>query len=504
MSHSKWKILGSTLVASAMLVGCGGDSGPADPLSNTDADATSTFDAPVAVPVADPAPASTPAPPVAAPAPAAATVTAASPSRPVPPIRTASKARPAPPVTAPKPYSFPTAAPHVPPVVIAPVGPVRPVTTAPLPSVPAIHIAPLPCVPAVSIPPLPVVPTTAAAPHPSALIASAGPGGRGAAAGTSKISSGVARSAADADSSSRKNSDFTGAINTYPAISVFKFLIQSMGPEALLAHFSKMKSADFPGENDSLASMLHLATYLARHSVSAQVEVNPTFSRWIEAWESCGIPLVVALGEAKQLYLDAYENHHMEKLASGDLSLVKKSIDSHGKKFQQEESRILHLLRADRNGMDLQALVDSFAEISDPHDSSEYEFQVSDEKSLKKINFMVAIAKGSKPDQLHFDGTVKLPVVNKITGRKFFATVSLENLVFNDEKSGKMTHYHVRDKYYEKSYSYTSRWKNNWERVLKTPSREGEVYEENLELFIKEKGYPAFVSFSVLKIEPAQ
>lgn len=163
--------------------------------------------------------------------------------------------------------------------------------------------------------------------------------------------------------------------------------------------------------------------------------------------------------------------------------MTRESIRADGSKKVEQQSDILHILLPDADDMDLQALVNTYSRKTDALSTQRYQFQTSDEKAVQTVNFMVGPGVGSKTDQLNFNDTVTIPMVNRISGKKFTATLKAKAIVFPKSSQPGVTHYVSYLKYDGKGFSLHNDWS----------------VADGIE--IQENNYPELISFSVVKME---
>lgn len=476
MFYRRWNALGTTLAAAVMLLGCGGDSDSSDPAPETLLIAAAGSEPLLAAPAAAMAAPTEPAAPQVELVSAAPLVTkpqpvVAQPPAPAPPI-----SKPAQPAVA-APASLPAA--QITPnrmaaISIAP----RPLTP-PIPTVAAIptpaspFTPPLGAIPAISIPAIPCV----------AAITSSAP----ASAPTSSSSTQAAGSApAAADEfSGKKMIGFANVGQTCYANAALKLLIHSIGPGALISHLENISATISPEKIESLQELATLirAAHTAQHSTAG---VMTNFFTTLDKTDHFYLGNIIGQAQGTSyFYASMHKLFEIEKINNGDFSLIRVSAGTDGSKKTEQQSDILHMLLPAADNMDLQALVNTYSRGAETSSTHRYQFQVSDERALKTVNFMVGPGIGSKADQLNFNDTVTIPVVNRISGKKFTATLKVKAIVFPKSSQPGVTHYVSYLKYDEKGFSLHNDWS----------------VADGIE--IKENNYPELISFSVEKIESA-
>jgi hypothetical protein len=476
MFYRRWNALGTTLAAAAMLLGCGGDSDHAEPAAETLLIAAPELAAPAPAIMARPAAPQmaivSAAPLVTAAQPVVATSPAPAPRRAAPSRKTAQ-----PPVAAAA--STPLPAAQIAPSRMAAIAIPPPPLTPPIPTVAAIptpaspFIPPLPAIPAISIPAIPSIAAIAPSSAACALTSA-----------SSKQAVGSAPAAAD-EFSGKKMMGFANVGQTCYANAALKLLIHSIGPGALMSHLENISASISPEKIESAQkfSALIRAAHTPQQSNAGMMK---DFFTTLDKTDHFYLGNIIGQAQGTSyFYASMHKLFEIEKINNGDFSLIRESAGTNGSKRTEQQSDILHMLLPDADNMDLQALVDTYSRGAEAWSTHRYQFQVSDEKALKTVNFMVGPGVGSKADQLNFNDTVTIPIVNRISGKRFTATLKAKAIVFPKSSQPGVTHYVSYLKYDGTGFSLHNDWS----------------VADGVE--IKESNYPELISFSVEKIEAA-
>lgn len=393
MLYGKWNALGASIAAAVMLLGCGGDSELNDPTLEAHLIAAPESAAAVAAQAAEP------------PAPHLEIFSAA-------PVITRDTEAPAPAgKTAQTPVAAPAASAPLSAAQIAPAR-VTAIRTPPIPTVAAIptpaspFTPPIPAIPAISIPAIPSVAAIAPSSPASALTST-----------SSNQAAGSGPAPAD-DFSGKKMIGFANLGQTCYANAALKLLIHSIGPAAMISHLENI-SASFPPEKiESLQEFVNLIR-TAHTPQQSTAGVMKSFFTTLDKTNHFYLGKIIGTAQGTSYFYDAMHRlFEIEKINNGDLSLTRESIRADGSKKVEQQSDILHILLPDADDMDLQALVNTYSRKTHASSTQRYQFQTSDEKAVQTVNFMVGPGVGSKTDQLNFNDTVTIPVVNRISGKK--------------------------------------------------------------------------------------
>lgn len=468
MLHGKWNALGANVAAAVMLLGCGGDSELYDPALEAHLIA-----APESAPAAITAQAAAPHLEIFSAAPIITTE----------PIATEASAPARHHATATvKTVQTPVAAPGASvPLCAAQITPTRvtAIRTPPIPTVAAISTPPspftppIPAIPAISIPAIPGVAAIAPSSPASALTST-----------SSNPAAGSGPAPAD-DFSGKKMIGFANLGQTCYANAALKLLIHSIGPAALMAHLENISATISPEKIESLQEFVTLIRTAHTPQQSTAGVMNSFFTT---LGQTDHFYLGKIIGQAQgtsYFYVAMHRLFEIEKINNGDFSLIRESIRTDGSKKIEQQSDILHILLPDADDMDLQALVNTYSRKTDASSTQQYQFQTSDEKAVRTVNFMVGSGVGSKTDQLNLNDTVTIPVINRISGKKFTATLKAKAIVFPKSSQPGVTHYVSYLKYDGKGFSL-----HNDSSVT-----------DGIE--IQEKNYPELISFTVVKMEAA-
>ena len=427
MSYQNWNILGSTLIATALLAGCGGDSGSASPSSDT---------SPVAASVSHAADNLVPAPaPEGAPLERASVGLVAAVSN---PEAGPSLPAPVPPAAAPAAVSAPA--------ILIPALP----AVAPVPGVPAIGLSPAP-----SVESLPSTRTT---------------GGR-------QDGSDLDPSFADNEFSGRKMQGFTNVGATCYANAALKFLIHSIGPSKLISHLEEITQIPVTGEE--MAAVFGMADMIRKaHAVHEgnKDEMIDLFDA-IEATGIHGGKIIGSPSSSGHFYTSLFQIFKIERCQSAGFSLRKTIVQSSGAEETTED--LVPTLYPSRDDLDLQSLVESRPAL---FGYKEHVFLVSDEDSLKTVNFMISTARGAKTDQLDFDHSVHIPVLSKKTGKVYLAQLKPKAITSATSSGDEISHYIAYLKY-ENGWALHDDW-----TVSDSHPNQGKLY-------------PELISFSVEGME---
>lgn len=507
MFHRRWLALGTTVAAATMLLGCGGDSDLCEPTADTPLIA-----APDSAPVPVAPAAAIIAPPVEPPAPQVTMVSAApiiataqpvvaEPS--VPAARPASAMRktappPAVAAAAPRPaaQSAPArvaavAAPAIPPsptVAALPVPPRPAVAAIPTPASP--FIPPLAAIPAIPTPASPVTPPIPAIPAISipaipsvAAITPSSPASAVASASSNPATG--SKSTPTDEFSGKKMIGFANLGQTCYANAALKLLIHSIGPGALMSHLENISATISPEKIESVQEFVHLIR-TAHTPQQSTAGVMKSFFTTLDKTDHFYLGKIIGQAQGTSyFYVAMHGLFEIEKINNGDFSLIRQTTGTNGARRIEQQSDILHILLPDADDMNLQALVNTYSRKADARSTCQYQFQTTDEKALKTVNFMVGPGVGSKTDQLNFNDTVTIPVYNKTSGKKFIATLEAKAIVFPKSSQPGVTHYVSYLKYDGKGFSLHN---------------DGNVADG---VEIKENNYPELISFSVIKMEAA-
>lgn len=461
MLYGKWNARGASVAAAVMLLGCGGDSELYDPTLEAHLIAAPESAAAVAAQAAE------------LPAPHLEIFSAA-------PVITREPMATEAPAPAGKTAQTPVAAPAASaPLSAAQIAPARvtAIRTPPIPTVAAIptpaspFTPPIPAIPAISIPAIPSVAAIAPSSPASALTPT-----------SSNQAAGSGPAPAD-DFSGKKMIGFANLGQTCYANAALKLLIHSIGPAAMISHLENI-SASFPPEKiESLQEFVNLIR-TAHTPQQSTAGVMKRFFTTLDKTNHFYLGKIIGTAQGTSYFYDAMHRlFEIEKINNGDLSLTRESIRADGSKKVEQQSDILHILLPDADDMDLQALVNTYSRKTDASSTQRYQFQTSDEKAVQTVNFMVGPGVGSKTDQLNFNDTVTIPVVNRISGKKFTATLKAKAIVFPKSSQPGVTHYVSYLKYDGKGFSLHNDWS----------------VADGIE--IQENNYPELISFSVVKME---
>lgn len=499
MFYRKWNALGTTVAAAAMLLGCGGDSDFSDP--TPEAHLVAAPEPVLAAPEAaiTAAPAKPPAPhvaiisaaPIITPAqPAAAEACAPAPHFATPTRKTAHTPVAAPSASAPNAAAqiAPTraAATRTPPApLIPPIPAVAAIRTPPAPLTPPIPtVAPTPTPASPFTPPISAIPAISIPAIPgAAAIAPSSP----ASALTSTSSNQAAGSGpAPADEfSGKKMIGFTNLGQTCYANAALKLLIHSIGPAALMSHLENISATIHPEKIESLQEFVNLIR-TAHTPQQSTAGVMKSFFTTLDKTDHFYLGRIIGQAQGTSYFYEAMHRlFEIEKIHNGDFSLTREFTRTDGSKEFEQQSDILHILLPDADDMDLQALVNTYSRKTDASSTQQYQFQTSDEKAVQTVNFMVGPGVGSKTDQLNFNDTVTIPVINRISEKKFIATLKAKAIIFPKSSQPGVTHYVSYLKYDGPGFSLHNDWS----------------VADDVE--IQEKNYPELISFSVVKMEAA-
>lgn len=278
---------------------------------------------------------------------------------------------------------------------------------------------------------------------------------------------------------------FANVGQTCYANAALKLLIHSIGPGALMSHLENISASISPEKIESAQkfSALIRAAHTPQQSNAGMMK---DFFTTLDKTDHFYLGNIIGQAQGTSyFYASMHKLFEIEKINNGDFSLIRESAGTNGSKRTEQQSDILHMLLPDADNMDLQALVDTYSRGAEAWSTHRYQFQVSDEKALKTVNFMVGPGVGSKADQLNFNDTVTIPIVNRISGKRFTATLKAKAIVFPKSSQPGVTHYVSYLKYDGTGFSLHNDWS----------------VADGVE--IKESNYPELISFSVEKIEAA-